>query len=187
MAATLISLDDVKIKFHNFAGGPLPWDPNNTKKTLTILVSDEQVETLQKAGVTSVKPGYINPNYPDAEPENRLPINIQYNTDRATGAKWGPSVHMYIEGDPVPVELTEDTIGQLDDAYILKTSVVLSLHKWSVNGKSGANVYLKELYVVIRKNRYADEFAKYSSASAGSPDSGADELALNVKSDKLPF
>lgn len=172
-----IALDDVKVRFHNFAGGPLAWNPNNTEKSMTILVSDEQVDQLQKAGVTSVKPGYVNPNHPDSEPENRLPIKISYHHDG--NRVWGPAVHLYTEGNPVPKELTEDTIGTLDKAQILKMSVVVNPHSWTSQlGTSGVNVYLRELYVVIRENRFATEFANYGKQPSED---------LNVDNNDLPF
>ena len=85
-------------------------------------------------------------------PLYHLPVKVKY-TERST-----PRVFL-ISGD-FREELTENTIGILDDISIAHIDLDIRPYDWDVNGKNGRTAYLQSIHVTQEVDRFAARYAE---------------------------
>ena len=57
------------------------------------------------------------------------------------------------------IELTERTIGTLDNDDFDNIDLILRPYEWEVNGKTGVKAYLKTMYVTIDEDPFAEKYS----------------------------
>lgn len=81
-----------------------------------------------------------------------LKVNVSYRFR-------GPQIFLHI-GKNVS-ELTEETVGLLDNADILSCDLVINPSHWErPDGSSGISAYLDTMHVVARGDYFADKYAE---------------------------
>lgn len=166
----VLQVDDARITFKNFEGRGdkynregdrnfvLVLDPNDlTAETIngTRLAGDAVIEALQAEGWNiTIKP----PKEGYDEPFNYLKVKIKFN-DR------GPKV--YVKSGRAVNELTESTVGMLDQMDIAGIDMDIRPYDWEMSdGKSGRTAYLQSIHVIQALDRFA---ARYSDRDNEAP------------------
>lgn len=148
----IVTLDDVKLLFRNFAGRAEKYNLEGIRK-FNILLTPEQADYLSSIGfnvkTTREREG------DDGEVlggEPILEVKVNYN------GRTPPRVVLITSRGRT--ELGEEEVAILDFADITHCDVMIRAYDWDVNGKTGRKAYLKSIYVTIYEDelalRYAD-------------------------------
>ena len=73
--------------------------------------------------------------------------------------KYPPDVYTVYGDVHGPItQITEETVGELDNIRFLSCDISFTPYRWERGGKSGTTAYLKTMYVVIPKKDFADKY-----------------------------
>ena len=164
MANLTINTKDNSIAFNNadlgrgtwsnFSGGPLPWDPNNKKRTFTIFLTEEEYIRLRDLGWNVKERKSENASEPATY---HLKVTVNYDVSR----KLQPRIWMTRDsGDPVLLE--PEDLFQLDseDIIITRAKVLIRPYDWEwgtgKNVRTGRKAMLKQMCVSIEQDH--DDF-----------------------------
>lgn len=139
----ILQIDDAKLTYKNFSGEGTPYNRAGDRNFSVIIEDEEVAERLIEEG-WNVK---IKPAREEGDaPFMHLPVKIKFSGR-------GPTVRL-ISGDSVN-KLDEDTIGCLDDVYMLNVDLDIRPYDWEVQGKSGRTAYLHAMEVTQEVDRFA--------------------------------
>lgn len=134
-------------KWRNFKGEKRRFN-NAGDRSFNIGIYDDDILALLESKGVNIKT-YISSNTSeDMDPLRYLKVKVNFN-------EYGPKVYLYVEGKEEPVQLDSETVGELDEAFITRCIIKLNLRPYSLDtGASGVSVYLNELAVQIKPNRF---------------------------------
>lgn len=138
-----IVLSDTRIFFRNFSGNVSQYNRTGAK-TFACELPVEFAERLKADGV-NVKYSKDADGFPDLE-RPFISVKVRYDIK--------PPKIFLVEGNTKTL-LSEDTVGVLDSADIVRADLVITPVYYDVNGNTGFSNYLKTAYITIE----ADEFA----------------------------
>lgn len=138
-----IILSDTRIFFRNFSGNVSQYNRTGAK-TFACELPVEFAEQLKADGV-NVKYSKDADGSPDPE-RPFISVKVRYDIK--------PPKIFLVEGNTKTL-LSEDTVGVLDSADIVRADLVITPVYYDVNGNTGFSNYLKTAYITIE----ADEFA----------------------------
>lgn len=146
----ILQIDEARIIYRNFAGRGDKFNREGDRNFAVLIETEAQADQLTRAGWNvRVKP----PREDGDAPFMYLPVKIKF-TDR------GPTA--YLISGRAKRELSEDTIGCLDEIDILSVDLDIRPYNWEVNGKTGRTAYLQAIHVTQEVDRFAarynDEF-----------------------------
>jgi hypothetical protein len=143
-----IHIDDAKITYKNFAGEGTAFNREGDRNFSVIIDDQEIADALIEAG-WNVK---IKPPRDDQDtPFMHLPVKVKFNNR-------GPSAYLK-SGDAPKRVLTEETIGILDDVYIIGVDLDIRPYDWELpGGKTGRSAYLQSIYVEQEVDRFAGRY-----------------------------
>ena len=145
-----IRLDNAYIlpgSYRNFSGKPTPFNKAGGARSFCIRLNEDQAVWFRDNGFNIQE--RMNPNDPDAPVTYVLSIKVSF-------AVAPPNVVMISNGRGTP--LNEATIGNLDSAEIQYADIAINPYEYDVNGRHGYSAYLRDLYVTIAENPYADKY-----------------------------
>lgn len=142
-----IEIEDGVIAYKDFSGR-VDENNENGEKTVTFAISIDDGLKLIEDGWYLRKQEF--PNDPYREPRYLLKTCITFKTK--DGRPKDPKVFMVRE-DGSMVHMTEDTIGLLDGADIIKVDAVIGPWRWRRNGKEGVKAYVNSMYITVKENR----------------------------------
>lgn len=143
------TLRDFPITFKNFSGRETRYNRAGNRNFAIVLDDETADELLAQGWNIHVK------EYADGGRRNTLPVSIGYSE------KYQPIVVMVTpKGEYFKkTNLTEETVGELDAARVVRARVILNGRTWSnAQGNSGIKAWLDNGYFVIEKDVFADEF-----------------------------
>lgn len=146
-------VENARVVFKNFSGKANDFNKEGNRN-FGILISDEDAERLKDDGwnVKYLKP---QPDDPEEYRQPWLPVKVKYGD-------YPPMIYIIRDnnGNPKKVRLDEDTVGQLDWAYIESADMIIRPYNYPARSgrPAGVSAYLKSLYVTIRQD---DLEAKY--------------------------
>lgn len=148
-----VTLEDVKIKFRNFAGKEDQFNREG-QQNFTIELPLEVAEDMANDG-WNIK---VLKAREDVDGEVDTPIlNVAVNFDGPRP----PQVTM-ISGNR-RTNLTKDTVEALDWADITNVDLIISPSSWSFNGKSGVKAYLEKAFITIEEDDLERKYAHLES------------------------
>ena len=141
-----INISDAKFIFRtNFKGVPGPYN-NEGERNFNVVLEGEALQQALDYGmnVKTTKPrdGY--------DPASYIKVNIGY--------KYRAPIAMLINSH-VKRNLTEQTIGLLDDYEFEHVDLVIRPNRWRrPNGDSGVNAYLQAIYATVIEDPFANKY-----------------------------
>lgn len=141
----ILQIDDARLIFKNFSGAPSKFNREGDRNFAVIIDDQDIADALVEEGWNvKIKP----PREEGDDPFMYLTVKVKFNDI-------GPNV--YLKSGRKQVELTEDTVGCLDDIDILNVELDIRPYNWEVNGKTGRTAYLQAIRVTQRIDRFAAE------------------------------
>lgn len=144
-----LQIDDAKLRFRNFAGRPGAFNKEGERSFSLVVESPEDAERLTAAGwnvriKTANEEGEL--------PSMHLPVKVKFN---------GRGPHVYLVSGDRKVKLDEESVGCLDDVYILRVDLDIRPYDWEVRGDTGRTAYLHSMQVVQELDRFAQMDNEY--------------------------
>ena len=140
-----LSIENAKIFARNFSGLEGKYNPAG-RRTFCVLVENDIADDLINDG-WNIK--WLKPRDEDDEPQAYISVVVSYRYNP-------PTVYM-IAGNK-KMKLEEDRINILDWAEIENVDIVIRPYNWEVNGQTGVKAYLKNMYVTIVRDEFADKY-----------------------------
>lgn len=157
-------IEDTKLIFRNFSGRPTKFNPNGGKRTVGVIIPTSQQAAMLKANGWNVK---------ELAPREEGDDSIQYvNANIKYGIK-PPHIVMVVNGRKA--DITEETVGTLDNADIISVDVVLNPYI-SAMGNGTITAYVKDMYVNVEPDVFANKYSNVGNNSM-----------VDVDSDEMPF
>lgn len=142
-----IKIENAKIAFRNFSGKPDKFNPVGGKRTFCVLLDTELANQLVDEGwnIKQLKPRDV-----DDEPKPFLQVKVNFGTIP-------PKIYMITKR--AKVLLDEESIDALDYAEIENIDLIIRPYNYNANGKTGIAAYVKNMYVTVMEDEFADKYA----------------------------
>ena len=164
-----LTVENAQIIFRNLEGREDQYNRAG-KRGFSLLINDQEMANRLMADGWNVKA--LRQRDPEDPPAWHLPIAVNY------GGYNPPNITLVTPvggGKYVSTVMDEDIVHRIDTFDIDHCDLIINPYEWSVNGKSGVKAYLKNMYVVISPNPFAD---KYETVSTGGSAIPQDEAQL---------
>lgn len=149
----MLQIDDATITFKNFSGRGSQFNRDGDRNFALVIPDVDVAEELKAKGWNvKIKPGRDDPD----EMFCTLPVKVKYNG-------YGPNLYLQAGEDAKPVQLTEDTVHQLDQYRFSKIDMDLRPYNWEVNGKTGTTAYISSGMFVAEVDRFAAAMNRFTS------------------------
>lgn len=138
----ILQIDGARLTYKNFSGEATPFNRAGDRN-FSVIIEDQDVadRLIEEGWNVKIKPARDE----DDIPFMHLPVKIKFNGR-------GPTVRL-VSGDSVNL-LNEETIGCLDDVYMLNVDLDIRPYDWEVQGKSGRTAYLHAIEVTQEVDRF---------------------------------
>lgn len=136
----MITVEDARMIFRNFAGAPDKFNPRGGARNFTLVLEPELAEQLLQDG--------WNVRELPAREEGDLPTPV-LKVKLVFGQVPPKIVIVNPDGSQTPMD--EDSVGLLDTAEIETADLVIRPYDWEMHGNRGRTAYLKSLYVTLRE------------------------------------
>lgn len=148
-----IVLENARIMFRNFSGRATKYSPRGGIRTFCVIIDDPLKAQGYSDDGWNVR--ILPPRDENEEPKYYLQVQARFDNIP-------PKIYLVKQkGGGSLTQLTEDTVECLDYAEILNVDLRINPSVWEVNGKSGIKAYLKEMYVTIEEDEFADKYAEF--------------------------
>lgn len=149
MANGIISIEDARIIFKNFAGEERQYNDKG-KRNFNIDLRKDDAERLRDFGFNvRVRP----PRNEDDDPQYLLQVAISYKYRN-------PKVVLITS--KAKRELDEDSIDILDKIDFAKVDLTIRPYNWEMpNGQSGVKAYLNSIYVTMEEDEFSKKYDDY--------------------------
>lgn len=144
-----IAIENAHIMFRNFRGEASKFNASG-KRNFCVRLDKDIADQMIDDG-WNVK--FLRPREEGDEPTPYIQVavsfdNIEPNIFTITGRHKN--------------RLNSDTIDILDYAEIENVDLIIRPYNWEVNGKTGVKAYVKNMYVTLAEDEFADKYADIS-------------------------
>ena len=144
----VLQVDDARITFKNFAGRGDRYN-HEGDRNFALIIPNEDIANELIADGWNVK---IKPPREDGD-SAFIYMNIKLSYNGRGG------IPAYLRSGDKIVELTEDTIGCLDNMDIMSVDLDIRPYDWTrPNGDSGRSAYLQSIHVTQAIDRFAARY-----------------------------
>lgn len=142
-----VVLEDVQLRFRNFAGRPGMYNDEGDRN-FAVLLPTHIADELARDG-WNVK--LLKAREEGEEDQPYLSVRVFFGN-------YPPTIKMIT--DRGTTLLDEESVEVLDWVDIKQVDLIIRPHNWSFGGKTGVKAYLKDLYITIIENplevKYSD-------------------------------
>lgn len=144
-----IAIENAHIMFRNFRGEASKFNAAG-KRNFCVRLDQDMADRMIDEG-WNIK--FLRPREEGDEPTPYIQVavsfdNIEPNVFTITGRHKN--------------RLNSDTIDILDYAEIENVDLIIRPYNWEVNGKVGVKAYVKNMYVTLVEDEFADKYADIS-------------------------
>lgn len=154
-----VTLEDVRIVFRNFAGGPTKFNQQGGVRSFAAILPQDIADIMERDGWV-VK--YLKPREEGDAPQAYLPVKVTIGQGSRNKATLVSSRGRTL--------LTENTIAMLDFADIRKVDLIVNASAWGNDNGGGYKTYMSSIFVTINEDELDLKYANV-------PESSLDSLA----------
>lgn len=139
-------IENARLLYRNFSGVASQFNHEGDRNFCVIIDNPDAVADLVDAGWN------VKIRAPREEGDtalNYIKVNVSFRYK-------APKIIRHING--TAIDVTEDTVGELDKDDIKFCDMVIAPYKWSRKDEEGISAYVQELHAVIRPDYFKDKY-----------------------------
>ena len=147
-----IFVENARIIFRNFSGEERKFNPAGNRNFCLRLTPDLADGLLSDFPTLNIKQPPVKEDGSESYPHVMVKISTKNRCPE-----------IYKIRNHRQIELTERTIGTLDNDDFDNIDLILRPYEWEVNGKTGVTLYLQKGYFTIADDIFSKKYASFTS------------------------